>query len=258
MANLGSAIAQKAKDMALDIGKAGLAALYPNDFEVYLCTLELADSQDNTIDFFTFPVNPNNITKTEPKRETIRNTAGGVTVLTSPTFVPQELSIRGDFGRTFKILLSTKTGTSLTGAAYSLSAGKYSLTDITGKNTNSLKTPSFDVGVKTGFGCTKILQGIISKSNGVDKSGLPLRLYFYNMALGEGYLVVVPPSGLSLSQNMSRNMIWEYNLTMTVVAPLESVASSSGKSKSALTKICAAAAIQKSVNTLATTIASNL
>lgn len=258
MANLAQSAIQKASGIIETAGRAVLASQFPNDFEVYLCTLELADSQNNTIDFFTFPINPNSITKTEPKRETIRNTAGGITVLSSPTFTPQQINIRGDFGRTFKILLSLGgAASSLTGAAYSMSAGKWSLTDISGKGTNSLKSASFDAGIKTGYGCIKILQAIISKSNGVDQLGLPLRLYFYNMALGESYLVVVPPAGLSFSQNLQRNMIWDYNLSITAIAPLESVAGAK-KAKTALTKICAAGAIQKGVNDLAASIANIL
>lgn len=254
MGQTSSAVISKATEMIGTIGKAGLAAAFPNDFEVYLCALELADSENNTIDFFTFPINPNSISKTDAKRETVRNTAGGITVLSSPTFVPQEINIRGDFGRTFKILLSVSGGSnSLLGSAFSLAAGKYSLTDITGKGTSGLKAPEFDPGIKTGFGCVKMMQAIISKSNGVDKSGLPFKLFFYNMALGESYLVVVPPAGLNLSQNLQRNMIWEYNLSMTAIAPLESV--KSGKTKTSLTKILAAGAIQKGVNDLAATIA---
>lgn len=258
MANIASAAIKTAAGIIETAGRAILASQFPNDFEVYLCTLELADSQGNTIDFFTFPINPNNITKTDPKRETIRNTAGGITVMSTPTFTPQEINIRGDFGRTFKILLSIGGGmSSVTGAGYSLSAGKYSLTSISGKNTFGLQTPAFDAGIKTGFGCIKMLQGIISKSNGVDKTGLPLRLYFYNLALGESYLVVIPPSGITFSQNLNKNMIWEYNLTMTAIAPLDAVAGSA-KAKTALTKICAAGAIQKGVNDLAASIANIL
>ena len=77
------------------------------------------------------------------------------------------------------------------------------------------------------------------------------------MALGESYLVVVPPTGLSFSQNLQKNMIWEYNLSMTAIAPLESVAGTK-KAKTALTKICAAGAIQKGVNDLAATLANIL
>lgn len=257
MGGVSTAVLKSAAKMMETVGRAGLATLFPKDFEVYMCSLELTDSQNNTIDFFTFPIMPNSISKSEPKRETIRNTAGGVTVLNSPTYVPQDINIRGDFGSTFKILLEVGTQSSLTGAAFSFSAGKYSLTDVTGKGTSSLKTPSFDVSVKNGFGCIKILQGMISKSNGVDSLGLPFRLYFYNLALGESYLVVVPPSGLTVSQNMNRNMIWEYNLNMTAIAPLEAVIGA-GKAKTTLTKLCAAGAIQKGVNDLASSIAGAL
>ena len=118
MANVAQAAIQKAGSLIETAGRAILASQFPNDFEVYLCTLELADSKNNTIDFFTFPITPNAISKTEAKRENIRNTAGGVTVLSSPTFVPQDITIRGDFGRTFKLLLSLGGGaSSLAGAA---------------------------------------------------------------------------------------------------------------------------------------------
>ena len=257
MGQTSNAVIRKATEMLGTIGRSGLAAAFPNDFEVYLCALELTDSENNTIDFFTFPINPSSIQKVEAKRETARNTAGGVTILSSPTFVPQEINIRGDFGRTFKILLSVSGGSSsILGSAFSLAAGKYSLTDITGKGTSGLKAPSFDPGVKTGFGCTKMMQAIISKSNGVDKQGLPFKLFFYNMALGESYLVIVPPSGLALNQNMQKNMILEYNLNMTAISPMASV--KSGGAKTSLIKTLTAGAVQKGVNDLAAIVAGML
>lgn len=259
MANASAQIAiQTASNLIQKIGRSALAALYPNDFEVYICSLELVDSQGNTIDFFTFPVSPESISKTEPKKTQIKQTAGGTTVLTSTVYVPEEISIRGNFGRTFKILLDIGTsGTSLSGAAFSLSAAKYALYQIQGKDTSSIKNSSFDLGVKTGFGCIKMLKGIISKSNGVDSLGLPFRLYFYNLAFGESYLVTIPPAGITFSQNMSKNMIWEYNLNMTAIAPLEAVLGE-GKSKTAIKKMCAAGTIQKSINDLAKTVAGAL
>lgn len=50
----------------------------------------------------------------------------------------------------------------------------------------------------------KILQAMASKSVGLDDKGKPLRLYFYNMALGESYLVAIPPSGVQFSQDLSK------------------------------------------------------
>lgn len=239
------------------VGRAAISTLYPNDFELYMCSLELADSQGNTIDMFTFPIMPENISKSEPKRTSIINTAGGITVLTSPVFCPKEINIRGNFGRQFKILISTTDSASLTGAAFSISAGKRALYQIQGKDTSAIKAPDFDVSIKTGYGCIKILQSIIDKSNGVDENGYPMRLYFYNMALGESYLVTIPPSGISFSQNLGKNMIWEYNLNMTVIAPLEAVLGSS-KVTSSITSMCAAATIQKGVNDLASSLTNNM
>ena len=76
----------------------------------------------------------------------------------------------------------------------------------------------------------KILQAMISKSVGLDESGRPLRLYFYNMALGESYLVSIPPSGVQFSQDLSKNMVWNYNMTMIALAPLEAVSNKNDKS----------------------------
>lgn len=250
--------AQKAvMGLVSTVGRSIISTQYPNDFELYMCSLELADSQGNTIDNFVFPVMPEGITKSEPKRTTILNTAGGITVLTSPVFCPKEISIRGNFGRTFKILISTGEAGALTGAAFSISAGKRALYQIQGKSTSSLKTPNFDASLKTGYGCIKTLQAIIDKSNGVDENGFPMQLYFYNMALGESYLVTIPPSGISFAQNIQKNMIWEYNLNMTVIAPLEAVLGSS-KVTSSITQMCTAAAIQKGVNDLASLLTSNM
>lgn len=246
----------KALNMIQNLGRSLLATQYPDDFEYYMCSLELVNSSGNTIDFFTFPVMPDNINKNEPKRNSVKNTLGGLVVLTSPTAVAQTISIQGNFGRMFKILLNGNAP-ALQGIAFSISAGKRKLFQIQGKNTSSLKGVSFDVGVKTGYGCIKILQSIIDKSNGLDENGKPFRLYFYNMALGESYLVTVPPGGVSFNQSLQKNMIWEYNLNLTIIAPLEAVVGST-KLKTTLTKSCSLDAIQKSVNSLATDIASNL
>lgn len=242
----GNSIQEKAIGMIQTVGKATLSAMFPDDFEFYMCALELTTAEGDTIDYFTFPITPSSITKTDNKRTSIQNTAGGIVALTSPTFVPQDISIRGTFGRIFKILINnTSSGA---GTAFSLSNGIKSLQQLT-KKAVSMKTPAFDASVKTGYGALKILQSIVAKSNGVDNNGKPFRLFFYNLALGESYLVVVPPNGITFSQGEQRNMIWDYNLNMIAVAPLDAVKNAS--SGTSLVKIMATAVIQKSVNDLA-------
>lgn len=250
-------VVKTAKSTLKNLGRSVMATQFPNDFEVYMCSLELTDSKDNTIDVFTFPIAPEGIDKNEPKRTTVINTAGGVTVLTSPVFMPQSISIKGNFGRTFKMLLSMGDSATLTGAAFSISAGKRHLYQLQGKSTSSLSMPSFDVGIKTGYGCIKILQSIIDKSNGVDETGYPMKLYFYNMALGESYLVTIPPRGITFSQDVSKNMIWEYSLEMTVIAPLEAVLGTKGI-KSSLVSMCASNIVQKGINEFASSLSKGL
>lgn len=244
-------ITNKAIGAATELGKAALSALYPNDFEAYLMAIELTDSNDKTIDYFTFPVMPEGITKREPKRTSVKKTSAGTTVLTSPSFVPQEINIQGDFGRYFKILLGTGVAyaDSADKSKYSVKAGKYELSQIN-EGTNSkrglmLSFPSFDMNVKNGYGAIKILKAIISKSNGLDSTGKPFKLYFYNMAFGESYLVTVPQGGLTVSQQQGKNMIWRYSLTLTILAPLSQ---SKGESKGNLVSSLTSAAIQKGVN----------
>lgn len=238
------------------LGKSLLHTLYPHDFEVYMMALELTDSNGNTIDYLSFPVMPDSVQKTELKRTNIKQTSGGVTVLTSTSFTPEEIVIKGNFGRAFKINLGKSA--SATGVAFSTQAGKYSLHDLgeKGKMRMSLRTPFFNAGIKTGYGATKVLQAIVSKSNGVDHTGRPFRLYFYNMALGESYLVAVPPSGLQLNMSSDKNMIWEYTLNLTTIAPLS--LSFAKKGKTSLSSILATSTVQNALNKLGSNISNTL
>lgn len=235
--------------MAKSIGMEALSNQYPNDFEWYMVALELTDSDDHTIDYLTFPIMPNSIQKTEPTRTNIKKSFSGVTVLTNQSFAPQEINIKGSFGRQFKILIDKTIDSSVNGCAeFSTKNGKFDLYSITNsKSIKSLDKAGLSGSVKTGYGVLKILKAMASKSVGLDKKGLPFRLYFYNMAFGESFLVVIPPSGVQYSQDMSQNMIWNYNLTMMAVAPLEAVQNRGNSLGQKLIR----SAIQSGVNSLA-------
>jgi hypothetical protein len=241
---------QRYTQLVGSLGKGALSALFPKDFESYIMGLELTDSQDRTIDYFAFPIMPESLTKTEPKRTNVKKTSSGITVLNSNSYVPEEISIKGNFGRTFKFYLSPKQP-AVQGVAFSTASGKFDSTSIKSKSL-SLGVKNFDIGVKTGFGAHSILRAIINKSSGVDSTGKPFKLYFYNMALGESYLVTVPPTGLVSSQNQEKNMIWDYTLTLTVLAPLSAL--SAVKQKNSLLKLLSVSLIQKGVNTVASSV----
>lgn len=212
--------ANRALSLASEVGMKTLASMYPNDFDYYLCALELVTSNDKTIDYLAFPINPDSISKTMPNRNTVKRSMGAVTVLSNPVFTPQEITISGSFGRGFKVLTTKSPDPEV--ADMSTSSGKYSLYSINNDVAlGSIHRASFDIGSKTGYGVIKILEAIIDKSVALDKQGKPCKLYFYNMALGESYLVTVSPGGLQLHQDLSKNMIWNYTLTLQIVSPLD-------------------------------------
>jgi len=187
-----------------------VSSVYPNDIEVYLCALELVDSNRNTEAYFVFPIQPSSIQKSEPTRTNIKKSMSGTTILRNSSFIPQEISIKGNFGRKFKIL------NGLDGFGFGNAIG-----DALGVfKSTSFEVPSFSYSIKNGFGCIKLLQSIFQSSQKSDKYGKSKRLIFYNLGLGETYMVTIPPSGYSFSQTEDQNMIWSYQANMTIVAPL--------------------------------------
>lgn len=219
-------------------GRGLLSIKYPQEIEIYLAALELVDSSGKTIQYFVFPIMPNSISKNENNRTNIKKSSAGTTVIMSPSLIPSEISIKGNFGKSFKFL-TNPNGDSFKYAIFQ---------NIVGDSLNK-EYPQFDPSVKSGYGCIKILQNMIQKSSKLDTNYKPYRLYFYNMALGESYLVAILPGGLTLSQTYDKNMIWEYSLTMNVLAELEDIKSSEELNKSSKS-ILIGRTIQSSVNTL--------
>jgi len=198
----------KFQDELKNVGVSGVNSKYPSEFEYYLMALELVDSRGWTEEYFVFPVMPSQMSKVENNRTTIKKSASGVTVLYSDSPTPNDLTIKGNFGKGFKMI--SRSDRSQPKYGYGYNFGSF-----------SKKTPEFDSSVKTGYGATKILQRIVNKSGNLDGNGEPRRLFLYNMALGESYLCVVPNGGLTLSQDYDKNMIWEYSLNLSLIANME-------------------------------------
>jgi hypothetical protein len=208
------------------VNKKGLAEVhskYPRDFELYMCALELVDESNTTVDYFAFPIMPNNISKTESEATTMEHSLSGITVFNKTGFIPDDITISGDFGRSLKLIPSTNSSNSLTVANdRSIAKGFYTSEAVNSGVSN--KVDEFAFGIKTGYGCIKILQSIIHKAKSRSPQGSTYKLFFYNPALGENYLVIPSKNPLTLSQNVqSNNMIWQYNLTLSIIADLEDV-----------------------------------
>ena len=204
----------KTDELISSIGEAALNALYPSEFEYYMLSLELTTSTGALVDFLSFPVMPSSLTIGEPQLNNVRKTAGGVVTQGTNTFVPKNIIIKGDFGRKFRTIIK-KDPIDFRAIRFKGAFKKEQLQ----ANWNALKNIELSAQVKSGYGATKILQSIVSKSTMLGDDGKPFRLYLYNPAAGDNYVVKV--MNFQMAQNMERNRIWAYDLQLKGVAPLE-------------------------------------
>lgn len=191
------------------IGKNTLNILYPNDFELYVIAFEVVNRSGVTEEYFIFPILPSNIKESKPQGHNIKQSLGGITVLSNPSFIPTDITISGNFGRSFKILLGDNFMDLYSG--FRDESGNINIL----KKNDKLQT--YDKKIKTGYGCCKILEAMIEKVR-KPTNGEQYKLIFHNLALGNSYIVV--PQTLTFSQSQQSNMIWEYDLPMKSVAPL--------------------------------------
>lgn len=222
-----------------DLGRGMASVMYPNDIEYYAVSVDLVDSLGNTVEYLTFPVNPDMFQYDDTPLTTIRKTMGGVTALNSSTFVPKSITMSGSFGRAFKLLLSPPTDTNMTGVDVQLSHD----------NGLSAKSSILDARLKSGYGAIKLLQKILEQSRTLDDRNLPYRMFLYLPLIGHNFLVEY--ENLVLRQDFSSgNMIWKYNLHLTAIAPL-SETRTRGFSPDAIGKMVGIKVFQKSINSIA-------
>lgn len=238
------------KDRVNDVGRAALAALFPNDIEEYLLALELVDSGGNTVDYFAWPILPDEIRDTHQEITTVKKTIGGIYVLKNTTFAPRQISISGTFGRRFKLLLNNHP-VSFAGFSASQKNGKF---NISAPNFLGKKVPEFSSFAKSGYGCIKVLESMKEKSKQVDGRGKPHSLYLYNPILGNNYQVEF--MNFSHMQDKDQhNRVPAYSMQLTAVAALDSVL---GYSIQTNVKNITISSLQKMANNVANNLRSVL
>lgn len=177
--------------------KEALNSLYPNDFEFYMIALELVSiDTGKTLKYFIFPVMPNSMSSSRTFNNQVTETFTGVTLFTNNSFKPFDISLVGDFGKDFKILLGEKFEDLV-----------YSFDTINDK-------------IKTGYGCIKLLEEILDESVKTDENGQRL-LFYYNLAFNQRYIVSV--NSFTPSQELGKNGIWSYNLSLKALANANSI-----------------------------------
>jgi len=219
---------ERRDDLLRTVGKAGLSAMFPNDFEYYALTLELVDSKGRTVRYLTFPVSPESMSYDNVQVANVRKTMGGVSALDNATFTPKSIQISGTFGRKFRLLIQPPQ-----------------LPDKpVGQGGLQLSELAFDPKLKSGYGTTKYLEKMINESSQLDDYNQPYRLYLYNPTLNHNFWVKATRHSLS-QDRASNNMMWKYDITFTAISPLDRVQDGSTTS---LTERLAFSALQSTAN----------
>lgn len=209
-------------DIVTNAGRSVLNYQFPDEFEYYLFAVELVDSQGRQVDMLVFPVLPENIQLTKPALTNVKKTSGGVVVLSTPTFTPNDITIQGTFGRKLRVV--SRGNVVNVGAAF-----QSSLKSRLSQRGESLRTLAneFSPTVKTGFGVTKLLENLFLKYNQQSDTG-PLKMFVYNRTFSDDFLV--EPLMFEAAQSKEQNMIWYYTMRFKTLAPASAIRGTSYKS----------------------------
>lgn len=193
------------------IGMAGLHAIAPDNYEYYMCSLELLDVAYRQKGFITFQVMPNNISESRSPIQSQTKTKNGIVTVFNDSFNPINISINGTFGKKLRIVSG--------------------ITEPSDNKTQNFLNGTFGTaswlpnGVKTGYGLAKLMEKIVDKANEVDINGDPYILIFNNHAFNSSYVVDVVSR--TFNQGYENNMIWFYSLQLKAVAPSTAIKTTS-------------------------------
>lgn len=190
-----------ALNAAMTVGSAALHMLAPDNYEYYMCSLEVIDCNRKQIGFISFIVMPNNISESRTPIQTQTKTKNGLVTLFNDSFNPVIISLQGTFGRKFRIV------TNLTDPSEKKSFFDGNIGKVWGTN----------IMIKSGYGLSKLLKFILDKANEVDKDGRPYLLLFNNYAFNTSYVVDVV--SYTFNQSIENNMMWYYDFQLKATAP---------------------------------------
>lgn len=209
MASVKSLFTNSVSDAILSVGRAMLHSTMPDDYEYYMCTLELLDSTGRTAAYMVLPVMPSAIAESQTSLTTVTKSNMMTTAMINPSFNPIDISIRGTFGRKLRVSFGQKPFKDSNESGKSIpffNVGMYTEAAEDGKT----------VIAKTGYGLTKMLQKILIASIKLDPNGKPYRLVFTNHAFNSSYYVEVIQTNFQMDEQ--QNMIWYYALELRAVA----------------------------------------
>lgn len=223
-------------------GKWLLTQQNPNEFDYYMVAIELLKSDLTSSKYFVFPINPNSIEYNDNSLTKVTKTAGGVSVLKTSQFNIKDITLSGTFGKNFKVLIGN-TFQDLTANFQQENSG-----DKKTKSALGGVLDNFSASVKTGYGCTKVLEDILESSLKRDEYNGSQFLVFYNLAFNQRFFVEFETK--SFSQSLESNMMWNYSVRFKVIGNVDNFIKSKNDSVKSIKQLTTDNFLQKSANTV--------
>lgn len=226
-----------ALNAAMTIGKSALHTIAPDNYEYYMCSLELLSSDAQRKGFISFIVMPNNISESVQPIQTQTKTKSGLVTLFNNSFCPVSIALQGTFGRKYRLV---------TGLIDPQDASEKKWKNFLNGNWGKVK--NFSVGAKSGYGLTRVLKYILEKANTLDENNRPYLLVYNNYSFNSAYVVDV--INYSFNQSTENNMLWFYNIQLKAVAPGTAVQTNKQSNGSLLGSVASNAIAQGLTNVI--------
>ena len=208
---LTSSSVSNATDAAITIGKSALHALAPDNYEYYMCSLELIDKSFKQVGFISFVVMPNNISESIQPIQSQVKTKDGMVTMFNDSFAPVNISLHGTFGRKLRLVTGVVNPNSNKEKGW-----QNFFNGNMGRAFFGMKSSWL-----SGYGLTRILKYILDESTKLDSDGRPYVLLFNNYAFNTSYVVDVV--NYSFNQSTENNMLWYYEVSLKGIAPASAV-----------------------------------
>jgi hypothetical protein len=199
-------------------GRTLLHAMQPDNFEYYLCSLELVDDpQDggssSQIAVLPFTVMPDNMVTSKTQIMSQNKTIRGLNLLHNSGFTPFDINLQGSFGRKLRFFWGKDVPERLRDRIVTT---QDSLSGYENTSSNAAVGGNKFL-IKTGYGQAKLLEKMIEMSWQTTSINKSLYLIFRNYAWNQHVYVEV--LNHAYSQTIERNAIWNYSLNMRAIAP---------------------------------------
>lgn len=192
----------------------------PDNYEVYDCIIQIVrpvhvEGTPELIAQFDFTIMPESLEVPHKYRTQVVPTIYNNFILDSIYEAPAQFTLTGNFGVNHKLLFNVKAERQdeLSGEIHESEDKAAAATEKAGKSLAESYVSKF----VTGYGLCKRLEKLVKLTHQADENtGLPYKTYLISRAFNFSMRVEILSA--SFKQSISKNRVWQYDLTLNKVA----------------------------------------